>query len=158
MKILSIDQSLNSSGICIWEDGLLIDFKAIQPSKGLDQHIRLSLLLDEVEQLILEEKIEYLVLEGMSFSSSGISLRVLGAVYYSLLILCYKHGIEFQEIPPTTLKKFATGSGKAKKKDMWDNLPEEIKSKIESKNKTIKSGKHDICDSYWLGVFYLRNA
>ena len=77
MKILSIDQSLNSTGYCIWDNGLLYDFGVIKPPKDLEQHIKLFHTIAELERIIKEENISTIILEGLSFASSSISVRIL---------------------------------------------------------------------------------
>jgi Holliday junction resolvasome RuvABC endonuclease subunit len=156
-KILSIDPSLNSLGYCIFEDGVLYDFGVLAHSKDLDQYIRIHHILEDIEKIIKEEDITQVVIEGLSYNSISISVRVLGAIYFSILIICYKYGIEWDEITPLQVKKFATGSGKAKKQDMWKALSENVQQKIEQKYKTVSSGKYDICDAYWIGEMYLEN-
>ena len=154
MRVLSIDQSLNSTGYCIWDNGLLYDFGVIKPPKELEQHIKLFHTITELERIIKEENISTIVLEGLSFASSSISVRILGAVYFNILILAYRFDIVWEEVTPTSLKKFATGNGKAFKEDMWKVLPEKVQQKIEVEFKAKNSGKFDICDSFHLGKYY----
>jgi len=59
-------------------------------------------------------------------------------------------------VPPTTLKKFATGNGNAKKEAMFDALPSETKQVFEEK--TLKSkGRFDVTDAYWLSKYAMTN-
>ena len=158
MRVLAIDPSLNSLGYCIFEDGVLYDFGVIQPKdKSEEQHIKIYKLTQELSHIIDEENINEVVVEGMSMGSISTSVRVLGAIYFQILILCHINGLEWEELSPTTVKKFATGSGKAKKPDMWNALPDKIKQKIEARFKTIASGRLDICDAYHIGMLYLKN-
>jgi crossover junction endodeoxyribonuclease RuvC len=158
MRVLAIDPSLNSLGYCIFEDGLLYDFGAVQVSKGLEQHIKIYNISNILQNIIDTENIDKIVLEGMSFGSISTSVRPLAGVYYQILILAYINNLEWEEIAPTSVKKFATGSGKAKKPDMWKALPDKIKDKIEVQYKTIASGKHDICDAYHIGMLFYKNS
>lgn len=158
MRVLAIDPSLSSLGYCIFEDGLLYDFGAIQPlNKNDEQHIKLYQLTNRLQQIIDEENIDKIVLEGMSFGSISTSVRILAAIYFQILILCHINNLEWEEFAPTSVKKSATGSGKAKKSDMWKALPDKIQQKFESRYKTISSGKYDIADAYHIGNLYYKN-
>ena len=157
MRTLSIDPSLTNCGVVVWEDGLIYDFFSIQTDKALGEVGRIRFIIDSLKKTFLEEQIEEVTIESLSLGSISNSVRVLAGLYYSIKLLCEYYEIPCSEVTPLQLKKFATGSGKAKKTDMWKALPENIKSKIESKNKTISSGKYDICDAYWLGRFHLQN-
>ena len=155
MRVLAIDPSLSSLGYCIFEDGLLYDFGVIQPlNKADEQHIKLYQLANRLQQIIDEENIDKVVLEGLSFGSISSSVRILGAIYFQILILCHINNLEWEEFAPTAVKKSATGSGKAKKPDMWKALPEKLQQKIEVEFKAKNSGKFDICDSFHLGKYY----
>lgn len=158
MRVLAIDPSLSSLGYCIFEGGLLYDFGVIQPlNKNDEQHIKLYQLTNRLQQIIDEENIDKVVLEGLSFGSISTSVRILGAIYFQILILCHINNLEWEEFAPTSVKKSATGSGKAKKPDMWKALPDKIQQKFESRYKTISSGKYDIADAYHIGNLYYKN-
>ena len=55
--------------------------------------------------------------------------------------ICCVNGIENTHVAPTTLKKFATGSGRASKDEMIATLKEKHK---------ISVSNHNICDAIWL--------
>ena len=76
---------------------------------------------------------------------------------FQILILCHINNLEWEEFAPTSVKKSATGSGKAKKPDMWKALPDKIQQKFESRYKTISSGKYDIADAYHIGNLYYKS-
>ena len=154
MKVLSIDQSLNSTGYCIWENGLLYDYFVIQTSRDSDEVVRLAQIIDTLKKTIKEENIEEVVVEGLSFGSVSNSVRTLAGLFYSIQLLCYYSNIPFYEVPPTSVKKFATGSGRAVKKDMKKALPENIAEKFEKTHKTIVSGLYDLVDAYFIGKYY----
>lgn len=159
MKILSIDQSLTNCAIIIWEDGLVYDFQVIHSNKELEDHQRIFEISSQIAQLMKEENIQTLAIEGLSLGNNiGNSTRVLAGLYYSILIEAYKQDIEIKVFTPTQVKKFATSSGKAKKPEMFQALPDKIKNKIENSNyKTISKGKYDLADAYFIGKIYLEN-
>lgn len=65
-------------------------------------------------------------------------------------------GIEVVEVAPTTIKKFATGSGRAQKEDMYAAF--EKKTEINLKgmlipNRKLGSPVTDIVDAYFIAEF-----
>lgn len=70
-------------------------------------------------------------------------------------------GLKYVMIPPTVIKKFATGKGNANKEKMYDSFLMDTKRDLE-KEFNIKKDKNpisDIVDSYWLckyGFFKLK--
>ena len=149
-RVLSIDQSLNSTGWCLWHNGELIDFGVISQSPETPQYIRVYSLTLELDKIAKENMVDKIVIEGLSYGSISTSVRVLGAIYFQIQILAHTNNIKFEEHSPNSVKKFATGLGKAPKKAMWEALPAEVQRKILVRFKTIKSGRHDICDAYWI--------
>ena len=155
MKLLSLDQSFSATAWCLFEDTVLIDFGVIKSDKTKDKHIRIHEIVQELKPLIQDS--DLVVLEGLSFGSISTSARDLAGLYYGILVECYVQDIDYEELAPTTIKKFATGSGKAKKPDMWTALPEKIQEKFIRKYKTIDSGKYDLADAYHIGQLALTN-
>lgn len=157
MKVLSLDQSLTHTAWIVWEKGLIYDYGVIKTTKqeGFDEVTRLAYIIGDLHNIMVKENIEYVAIEGLSLSGVSSSTRILSALYYSILLKAYLLGIDYEVFPPTMVKKFATGSGKAKKPDMWNSLPDNIKNKFEKTHKTIASGKYDLTDSYFIGkLFY----
>lgn len=152
--MVSIDQSLSSSGLTFWQGNLPCHFATIPTDNSIEDVERLNIIYDTIE-VILEKNPERVVLEGLSFGSISPSVRILGAIYYMIQLQCFKAGIPVYTVTPTSLKKFATGKGKASKKDMWSVLPKDVMEEISATFKTIKSGKYDVADSYFLGRYYL---
>lgn len=157
MKILSIDQSLTNCAYIIWEDGLVYDFGVLHTINKDKEAIRIMYLIDNLAKIIKEENIEVITLEGLSLGSISNSVRVLAGLFYSIQILGERLGVPVIEFSPKTIKKFATGSGKAKKPEMWGALPQKIQEKFTNKVKTISGGKYDLADAYFIGKFYLEN-
>ena len=157
MRVLSLDQSLTNAGIVIWEDGLVYDFTVLHSDKSEEDHLRIMYIVDNIEAICKEENIDVISLESLSFGSISTSVRVLAGLYYAIRIMAERLDIECKDFTPKSVKKFATGSGNAKKPDMWKALPENIKTKFENKVKTISAGKYDLADAYFIGKIYLEN-
>lgn len=156
MKLLSIDQSLTNCACILWEDGNMIDHFVVQTPKDMDTHIRIYTIVNAISYYLEDNNVDKVVLEGLSFGSISTSVRMLAGLYYSILIATHVHDIEWEEVTPKSVKKFAC-HGKASKKEMWEALPDKVKAKFEATNKTIASGKYDLADAYFIGAFCLKN-
>lgn len=156
-RVISLDPSLTHCAWIVWEDGLIYDYGVLKTTNIDKEHIRIMSIVEKLQSIIVENNVIFLVLEGMSYGSISSSVRPLAGLYYSILIMAELNGIDFLDFPPTSVKKFATNSGKAKKQDMYKALPENIKAKFEKTHKTISSGRFDLADAYWVGRIYLEN-
>lgn len=168
MKIMGIDQSINSTGICIDDDSRLqyhlIVPKLTKKQKQLNDlktnvllHVynktTLDLNLKEIcsiiESIILNTRPDLISMENISFGSNGRVIDLAKLVGY-ILATCDKYNIPHIETPPTTIKKFAVGNGQAKKDimvDAWATLD----SKTASITKDIKND--DLADAYWMSQY-----
>ena len=152
MKILAVDQSLTSTGWTLLEDGNLVLFGLITSDKNKTNYERAIDVADEIYDLHDKHKPDKFVLEGLPFMSrsnvtrdlAGLQFLVVDRILRDMVIDC------IHVVPPTKLKKFATGSGKAGKEDMYEALPPEVKAKFSSTLKT--KGRYDLTDSYWLAL------
>jgi crossover junction endodeoxyribonuclease RuvC len=120
--IAAIDPSLVGTAVCILDADTdkiidLVTFKLPKDSKGIT---RLNLLAKQLNKIMSKYSPKEIFIEGYSFMSKGRSifnLGELGGVFR--LILAKKWG-GYYEIPPTSLKKFVTGKGNAKKQIMLE--------------------------------------
>ena len=87
-------------------------------------------------------------IEGPSYSSNGAFYLQMGALHYYLRIFLSKKGIKYKIIPPTTLKKFAAGNGKAKKELMLLNIYKKWNMEFEDNN---------LADAYALARYALED-
>ena len=150
MKILATDQSLTSTGWTVLEDGQIISYGLITSDKNKTNFERAVDVANEIYKLYNEHSPDKFVLEGLPFMSrsnvtrdlAGLQFLVIDRVLRELKIEC------IAVVPPTKLKKFATGSGKAGKEDMYEALPPEVKAKFSTTLKT--KGRYDLTDAYWL--------
>ncbi len=110
LRVVGIDPSLTSTGIAL-PDGLTI---AIQPRK-LRGPERLAHLAAAVRWASISADLA--VIEGYAFGSKyrREALGELGGVIRTSL---WENRVPFVEIPPPTLKLFATGNGKASKDEV----------------------------------------
>lgn len=148
MKVLGIDQSFTSTGWCILEDDTVVKHGIITSDKNKTIFERSIDVAEEISSLIKKEEIDYVALEGLPFMSRSNVTRDLAGLQFIIVECLIKLNKSYLIIPPTSLKKFATNSGKASKEDMFEALPKEIKNKFGKTPKT--KGRFDITDSYWL--------
>ena len=123
--------------------------------------VRFDMLQDKITEQIREDFIKdaYVGFEGYSFGASGQITRIAEAC----AILKYKlYSMGCNEdliiLAPSTVKKFATGTGRADKHDMVNKFAEETGIDlfdVLDKNPNLKSIKApitDIADSYWIAM------
>lgn len=157
MRFLGIDQSFTSTGIVVLDDyDSLIHHEVISTKKSDDAlqiFQRMITISTQVIDIIKTHDIKSIAIEGLSFMSKGDATRNLAGLQGALvssIIQKYPNDIVTIVAPPT-LKKYATGSGKAKKEDIFDSLPTDIKElfgKI-----PVAKGRYDLSDAYWLASY-----
>jgi crossover junction endodeoxyribonuclease RuvC len=152
MIVLGIDQSLTSTGWSLKEDGVLKEHGILTSDKTQTNFERAIVVADQIFNLDKKFKPDKSVIEGIPFMSRSNVTRDLAGLQFLIVDRLLRDGWETLDIvPPTKLKKFATGSGKASKDEMVEALPEGVKEKFEKIPKT--KGRYDLADSYWLATF-----
>lgn len=117
MIIIGIDPSLTSTGICVMDDhGQVLQSTALS-SKNYGVK-RLNDFREKLGNLFYPYKKNghelFVAIEGYSFASNtqGIALGELGGM---MRLYMFESGINYIEVPPTVVKKFATGKGNSDK-------------------------------------------
>ncbi len=156
MKILGLDQSFNCSGYTIFEeDNTMSSFGVIKVEKTIENIFDRALTIAlKVCNIIEENEITNVNIEGLAFGMRGDATRDLAGLQFTILTMV-KHKyplITIKIIAPNSVKKFATGSGKASKQEMIDALPEDIKKQFTDKNFKKTTGLADLADSYFIGL------
>lgn len=118
-RILALDLSLTATGFCagLCTDGALGDISSGVHRTG---HLRGHERIADIRRILIPmvRNSGLVVIEGYSFGSQGravFDIAELGGVIRHEIYLRY---IPWIDIPPASLKKFATGKGNAKKIDM----------------------------------------
>lgn len=94
-------------------------------------------------------------IEGYSFGSKGKVFHIAENTGVMKYFLWY-NGIydKFIDIPPTTMKKYATGKGNAKKEDVYAEFVKttgtDLRTELDYESEKIDSPISDIADSYFL--------
>ena len=96
-------------------------------------------------------------IEGYAFATSGKShVRSVAENTGLLKHKMYKVKQPFTSIPPTVIKKYATGKGNANKELMYDAFcaeiltPPDLKSRLTPNSKKLRNPVTDIVDSYFI--------
>lgn len=154
-RYFSIDQSIACTGWCYFESGELIDFGCVKTSKETGSlHERMT---NVCSKLVLSAPSDWVRIEfcreGLGFGGSKSNASRDLAYLVGGIELIF--GIAFKEVPPTTLKKFATGSGRADKQDMIDALPEDVRTRFLEAGYKKSTGLADLADAYWIGKYFI---
>jgi len=160
MFYIGIDQSYTSTGMVILnEKKELVSTKILSTNAKDDIFKRSWELSEEIVEEIKCYQPCLISIEGLAFSMTGNATRDLAGLQFlivSKIKFILNHDITI--VAPPSLKKFATGNGKAKKEDMINSLPVEI---FDYFTKTLKikktKGLTDLTDAYFLASYLLEN-
>ncbi len=137
MNVLGLDLSLTSTGYC--HNG-----EAGYISTDVFGAERLRKIGREVENIVVDNKIDIVAIEGYSFASRNSQAHSIGELGGVVRVFLLNMDIPYLEIPPTCRAKFATGKGNASKS--------EVISSISAITGIIWKGGHadDMCDAWVL--------
>tara|TARA_B110000196_G_scaffold316155_1_gene327013 strand:- start:617 stop:1186 length:570 start_codon:yes stop_codon:yes gene_type:complete len=174
--IAGIDYSLTSPAVCI---GKIVDnelkfencrFHFIKKNKshesfGVFRGYDYPKYSDEIERYVQlanwtieivrwhDGRVEHVYLEDYAFAATG---RVFNIAENTGILKqqLRQNGFSYTTIPPTVIKKFATGKGNANKELMYETFLTEtnvdIKSRLSPKSTKIANPVSDIVDSYYI--------
>jgi crossover junction endodeoxyribonuclease RuvC len=111
---MGIDPSLTGTGIAFLYAGRLKTFRLVPPAKmkGVE---RLDWLSREMDNTLVSYDPDCVAIEAYSFGSRNSHAHALGDAGGAFRLALYRRAVPTIEVPPTSLKKFATGSGNAEK-------------------------------------------
>ena len=180
MKLAGIDYSLTSPAICVWKQNAdrLFDFDScdlyyletaqrlkrtktgllnLHPELYPDwetEEQRHDLLSDWAMSCIQGCEV---FIEGYAFATSGKShVRSVAENSGLLKHKMYKANQKFTSVPPTVIKKYATGRGNANKEVMYEAFnaelltPPDLKTALKPKSTKLTSPVTDIVDAYFI--------
>lgn len=176
MKIAGIDYSLTSPAICMYESGDLNNFDSYKimyltnNKKGLtsiesscyknivgiwnpsfeNQQERYEFIADRFIDFIDDNDVDSVYIEDYAFAAHGRVFHIAencGLLKYKL----YQGNIETNLVPPTVIKKFATGKGNSNKNTMYESFVKETEITFGlQQGKDVGNPYSDIVDSYWI--------
>lgn len=181
MIVIGIDPSMNSTGLCIRENGHY-KYKLISthptkkmlklseqmpnldvivvnkepPAKGVQQAINasknISYIMYYVWFYLLLYKPDYVVIEAPAFNATG-RVADLAGLNHAIRLECIKMKIPFYPISPTTVKMHTVGNGQATKEMMIQTWLE-----LFPDYKPLEKMKiDDLADAWALAVFPVEN-
>lgn len=155
MNILGIDQSFTKCAYVLMENGVMTSFGIITSDKKEDIFKRAWTITQELMLFCLNRRIDEIHIEGLAFGMRGNATRDLAGLQFTITCaLRFISDIDNLKIlSPTTIKKFATGSGKADKNMMVAALPEVIRKTFEIRGFLPKKGLDDLADAYWIANY-----
>jgi crossover junction endodeoxyribonuclease RuvC len=127
---IGIDPSLTSTGLAVIVDGELVEHLSVptSPKDGPNVY-RISKIQHEIQKLLkkYQDQEPVIAVEGYAFAfhkSQAFTLGEVGGVVRNTL---YNAGWSYYDVPPTNLKKYATGKGNSSK----DKVVEEAQNLFE---------------------------
>lgn len=111
LKVVGLDLSLTSTGVAIADEATNHSAYTLRPkARG---HERLAYLVRQV--MVEASDADLVVVEGPSYGSKGSAFHQLAGLWWLITQELWDESIPYAQIPPPTLKKFATGAGNANK-------------------------------------------
>ncbi|WP_044894824.1 crossover junction endodeoxyribonuclease RuvC [Bacillus alveayuensis] len=114
MRFVGIDPS-TKTGLVILENNKVHTAIEITSKEKRDPH-RFMDITKKVMQHITKHDV--ICIEGFSYSSKGSAVSVQYGIGWILRSELIRAGLNYHDVPPSSVKKFATGKGNAKKEDM----------------------------------------
>ena len=118
--------------------------------------------MQELTILTNIHQVDKVLLEGYSYGSTGKVFHIAentAILKYNL----WDEQIPFSIIPPTVIKKFATGKGNANKEKMYEEFVKEnpgvdLRSDLTPRSSNVISPVNDIVDAYFIAKFGLNGS
>lgn len=151
MIVLGIDQSYNSSGIVVLKDDVILHSECYKSDKSKDRFGQAYEIALHIANVLDTFKPDLVAIEGLAFGMKGNVTRDLGGLQFIIVAhLQEVKGHPVKIIAPLTVKKVATGNGRAKKNEMIESLPQYALDNFRSLGVKKTTGLADLADSYWI--------
>ena len=156
MIVLGIDQSYNSTGIVVLDvevsDNIIYSgkYKSNPEFNRFGQAYEIAMHISNVVDTF---KPDIVAIEGLAFGMKGNVTRDLGGLQF--VIVSHLQEVKKQPVKimaPLTVKKYATGSGRAKKEEMIKALPKHALNNFLKLGVKKTTGLADLADSYWIAL------
>lgn len=119
-RIVGIDLSLTATGLA-QADGTAHTIRTGPGDHLADQHDRLTHIVNEIAERTaagLTGAPDLAVIEGPSYGSNGAGTWDRAGLWWLVIDRLFREGVPVAVVPPTVLKRYATGKGNATKPDM----------------------------------------
>lgn len=112
MKILGIDPSLTSTGLALVEGGKVLDTKRVKSK--LAGHRRVDYILSAIEDQLTSGSV-MVGIEGPAMGAKGSAVVQIFGLWGVITHTLHTWAVPYYVVPPSNLKKYATGKGNADK-------------------------------------------
>lgn len=140
-RVVGIDLSLSSTGIATGDETTTHGHSLPKDADIRARAERIVWITEECR--LVSTKADIVVIEGFSFGSPQGATEA-GGLGWQVRLMLLDERVPFAIVPPSTLKKFATGKGNAGKDDM----------KLAAQSRLgltfTGNGSGDRCDARWL--------
>lgn len=152
MKTLAIDQSFTSSGIVVLDGNTVVYAERFVSDAEADMFTRAWQVSEQILKIERQYNPDIIAIEGLAFGGLGDKTRDLAGLQYTIVTrLRFVENKTVRVIPPTTVKKAATGKGNAKKELLLEALPKKALNYFLKLGVKKTTGLTDLCDAYWIG-------
>lgn len=131
MKILGIDPGTATTGFgLITKEGpkiTKIDCGVISTSKDLDMPKRLSILFNDLQEIVQTHKPDVMSVEKLFFTNNITTAMTVSQARGIVLLVASQNNIPIAEYTPLQVKMSATGYGKATKKQVQEMVKKILK-------------------------------
>lgn len=102
---------------------------------------------------IITQKVDHVFIEGYSFASKGMVYNI-GENCGIFKLRLLENNIPYTIVPPTVIKKYATGKGNSNKEAMYEAFVDQTNIDLELYGfKPHKNPSSDIVDSYFISKY-----
>lgn len=117
---IGIDLSLTGTGIVVLQDGKILEHALIKSKPVGDLPInelkRIQKIVNDIEVIVIKYPLDIAVIENLAFGvRNATALTQLAGLNYFTRAMLSSKDIKFVLVAPTSLKKFVTSNGAAKK-------------------------------------------
>jgi crossover junction endodeoxyribonuclease RuvC len=134
MKILGIDPGTATTGFgLITKEGpklTKIDCGVISTSKDLDMPKRLSILFNDLQEIVQTHKPDVMSVEKLFFTNNITTAMTVSQARGIVLLVASQNNIPIAEYTPLQVKMSATGYGKATKKQVQEMVKKILKLNV----------------------------
>jgi crossover junction endodeoxyribonuclease RuvC len=114
-RYVGLDPSTKTGLAIIDMDGNIINVEEIKSKQKQDPARFVDIGNQIMEQL---EPNDVVTIEGFSYGSKGKGVSTQYGLGWIIRLFLFEKGYKYIEVPPTSVKKFATGKGNTKKDEM----------------------------------------
>jgi Holliday junction resolvasome RuvABC endonuclease subunit len=106
IKVLGLDSASKKTGYCCNQDGKLISYGLIKADdKENNTDIRIEQIYNQIKQIVLDFKPDYIVFENTPSQNNPQLARTLSRIHGTIMSLCFDYDIGIRDYMPTQWRK-----------------------------------------------------